>query len=192
MHLMEEKILSEGVVLPGGVLKVGSFLNQQVDTVFLREMGREIARLYAANGVTRVLTIEASGITIAAAAAMELGVPMVFAKKHRTSNVDGSVYSTTVHSFTHNMDYDIVVSRDYLPAGERVLLVDDFLANGAALRGLIELVKSAGATVVGAAIAIEKCFQGGGNALRAEGVRVESLAMIQSMENGRIEFAHAV
>lgn len=192
MHLMEEKILSEGVVLPGGVLKVGSFLNQQVDTVFLREMGREIARLYAADGVTRVLTIEASGITIAAAAAMELGVPMVFAKKHRTSNVDGSVYSTTVHSFTHNMDYDIVVSRDYLPAGERVLLVDDFLANGAALRGLIELVKSAGATVVGAAIAIEKCFQGGGNALRAEGVRVESLAMIQSMENGRIEFAHAV
>ena len=192
MQLMEEKILTEGTVLPGGVLKVGSFLNQQVDTVFLREMGREIARLYAADGVTRVLTIEASGITIAAAAAMELGVPMVFAKKHRTSNVDGSVYSTTVHSFTHNMDYDIVVSRDYLPAGERVLLVDDFLANGAALRGLIELVKSAGATVVGAAIAIEKCFQGGGNALRAEGVRVESLAMIQSMENGRIEFAHAV
>lgn len=192
MRLMEEKILAEGAVLPGGVLMVGSFLNQQVDTVFLREMGKEIARLFTGERVTRVLTIEASGIAVAVAAAMELRVPMVFAKKQKTSNVDGSVYSTTVHSFTHHMDYDVVVSRDYLPAGERVLLVDDFLANGAALRGLIALVNAAGAEVAGAAVAIEKCFQGGGEALRAEGVRVESLAMIKSMENGKIEFAHAI
>ena len=190
MLQMEEKILREGVVLPGGVLKVGSFLNQQIDIDFLREMGREIARLFAGDGVNKILTIEASGIAIAAAAALELGVPMVFAKKHRTSNVDGTVLSTPVHSFTHNTDYEVVVSRDYLGPGDRVLLVDDFLANGAALRGLIELVKRAGASLAGAAVAIEKCFQGGGEALRASGVRVEALAGIRSMENGEIVFAH--
>ena len=189
MRLMEEKILAEGTVLPGGVLKVGSFLNQQIDTRFLREMAREIARLYGDAGVTKVLTIEASGIAIAAAVALELDVPMVFAKKHKTSNVDGGVLSAVVHSFTHDTDYSVMVSRDYLRKGDRCLLVDDFLANGAALRGLIELVKYAGADVAGAAIAIEKCFQGGGAALRAEGVRVESLAMIKSMGDGKIEFA---
>ena len=188
MQHMEEKILAEGKVLPGGVLKVGSFLNQQIDTAFLREMGEEIARLFAGSGVTKVLTIESSGIAIAAAAAMELGVPMVFAKKHKTSNVDGSVYSTEVHSFTHGTDYTVVVSRDYLQAGERVLLVDDFLANGAALRGLLALVEQAGAEAVGAAIAIEKSFQGGGDALRAQGLRVESLAVIESMDGGSIRF----
>lgn len=188
MRLMEEKILTGGKVLPGGILKVGSFLNQQIDTAFLRVMGKEIARLYAASGVTKVLTIEASGIAIAAAAAMELGVPMVFAKKHQTSNVDGSVYSTVVHSFTHGADYTVVVSRDYLLPGEKVLLVDDFLANGAALRGLVSLAEQAGAEIVGAAIAIEKSFQGGGDALRAAGVRVESLAVIESMEDGKIRF----
>ncbi len=151
-------------------------------------MGEEIARLFAGSGVTKVLTIESSGIAIAAAAAMELGVPMVFAKKHKTSNVDGSVYSTEVHSFTHGTDYTVVVSRDYLQAGERVLLVDDFLANGAALRGLLALVEQAGAEAVGAAIAIEKSFQGGGDALRAQGLRVESLAVIESMDGGSIRF----
>lgn len=189
MQRMEEKILAEGKVLPGGVLKVGSFLNQQIDTAFLREMGEEIAHLFAGSGVTKVLTIESSGIAIAAAAAMELGVPMVFAKKHRTSNVDGSVYSTEVHSFTHGTDYTVVVSRDYLLPGERVLLVDDFLANGAALRGLLQLVEQAGAEAVGAAIAIEKSFQGGGDALRANGLRVESLAVIEAMDDdGSIRF----
>lgn len=188
MRQMEEKILQEGKALPGGVLKVGSFLNQQIDTAFLRAIGEEIARLYAGCGVTKVLTIEASGIAIAAAAAMEMGVPMVFAKKHKTSNVDGSTYSTEVHSFTHGTDYTVVVSRDYLRAGEKVLLVDDFLANGAALRGLAELAKQAGAEVAGAAIAIEKRFQGGGDALRKEGVRIESLAMIESMEDGQVVF----
>lgn len=192
MRLMEEKILSEGEVLPGGVLKVGSFLNQQIDVAFLRAMGEEIARLYAGSGVSKILTIEASGIAIAAAAAMEMGVPMLFAKKHKTSNVDGSVWSTSVHSYTHNTNYDVVVSRDYLRKGDRVLLVDDFLANGAALRGLIDLVRLAGAELVGAAVAIEKSFQGGGQALRAEGVRVESLAMIAHMDAGGIEFVHSL
>lgn len=188
MLLMEEKILKEGQVLPGGILKVGSFLNQQIDTGFLRAMGQEIARLYSGSSVTKVMTIEASGIAIAAAAAMELGVPMLFAKKHKTSNVDGSVYSTVVHSFTHGTDYTVVVSRDYLLPEDTVLLVDDFLANGAALRGLVELCRQAGATVAGAAIAIEKSFQGGGDALRAAGVRVESLAVIDRMDGDRITF----
>jgi len=188
LRLMEEKILSEGQILPGGILKVGSFLNQQIDTAFLRAMGQEIARLYAGCGVTKILTIEASGIAIAAAAAMELGVPMLFAKKHKTSNVDGSVYSTVVHSFTHGTDYTVVVSRDYLRPEDTVLLVDDFLANGAALCGLVDLCRQAGAAVAGAAIAIEKAFQGGGDALRAAGVRVESLAVIESMEDGTVAF----
>ena len=185
---MEEKIRREGRILPGGILKVGSFLNQQIDTAFLRDMGREIARLYDGCGVTKILTIEASGIAIAAAAALELGVPMLFAKKHKTSNVDGSVYSTVVHSFTHGMDYTVVVSRDYLLPSDKVLLVDDFLANGAALRGLVDLCGQAGAAVAGAAIAIEKAFQGGGDALRKAGVRVESLAVIESMSDGSVTF----
>ena len=133
MKLLEERILRDGKVLPGGILKVGSFLNQQIDTAFLRAMGREIARLYAGCGVTKILTIEASGIAIAAAAAMELGVPMLFAKKHRTSNVDGTVYSTVVHSFTHGTDYTVVVSRDYLLPEDKVLLVE-ILLFGAAKR----------------------------------------------------------
>ena len=175
-------------MLPGGILKVGSFLNQQIDTAFLTSVGREIARLYDGCGVTKVLTIESSGIAIAAAAGMAMGVPMVFAKKHKTSNVDGSTYSSVVHSYTHNTDYTVVVSSDYLLPGDRVLLVDDFLANGKALVGLIDLVNQAGATLVGAACAIEKGFQGGGDALRAQGVRVESLAIIESMSDEEITF----
>ena len=188
MRLMEEKILKEGTVLPGGILKVGNFLNQQIDTAFLRAMSEEIARLFADDGVTKVLTIESSGIAIAAAVGMAMNVPMVFAKKHKTSNVDGYVYSTVVHSFTHGTDYNVVVSCDYLREGERVLLVDDFLANGNALNGLIDLVEQAGATVVGAACAIEKGFQNGGDQLREKGYKVESLAVIDSMDGGRIVF----
>ena len=169
MKAMEKKILEEGKVLPGGILKVGSFLNQQIDTAFLAEMAREFARLYKDAGVNKVLTIESSGIAIAAAVALEMGVPMVFAKKHKSSNVDGAVYTAVVHSYTHGTDYTIVVSSDYLGEKDRVLLVDDFLANGKALIGLTELVRQAGGTVVGAAIAIEKGFQGGGDALRAAG-----------------------
>ena len=188
MERMEQKILSEGKVLPGGILKVGSFLNQQIDTAFLREIGQEVAILFGGCGVTKVLTIESSGIAIAAAAGMAMGVPMVFAKKHKSSNVDGSVYSTVVHSYTHGTDYTVVVSSEYLQPGDRVLLVDDFLANGKALLGLIELVHQAGAEVAGAACAIEKGFQGGGDALRAQGVRVESLAIIDRMSDDGIQF----
>lgn len=188
MRLMEEKILTEGKVLPGGILKVGSFLNQQIDTAFLHQIGDEIARLFGGEGITKVLTIEASGIAIAAAAGISLGVPMVFAKKHKTSNVDGSVYTSSVHSFTHNTNYTIVVSRDYLLPEDKVLLVDDFLANGQALNGLMDLVRQAGAEVAGVSVAIEKGFQGGGDALRAKGIRVESLAVIDAMDDTGITF----
>ena len=188
MKQMQEKILREGQVLPGEILKVGSFLNQNIDTVLLAEMSQEIARLFEGCGVNKILTIEASGIAIAAAAGMAMGVPVLFAKKHRTSNVDGGVYSTVVHSFTHNEDYHVVVSRDYLGPDDRVLLVDDFLANGKALRGLMDLCDQAGAELVGVAIAIEKCFTGAGDQLRAEGVRIESLAMIEAMSEDEIVF----
>ena len=188
MELMEQKILREGKVLPGGILKVGSFLNQQIDTAFLAAIGQEIARLFEGCGVTKVLTIESSGIAIAAAVGMAMGVPLVFAKKHKTSNVDGGVYSTVVHSYTHDTDYTVVVSRDYLLPTDRVLLVDDFLANGKALVGLIELVHQAGAEVVGASCAIEKGFQGGGDRLRAAGYNLESLAIIESAQPGNIVF----
>lgn len=186
MKALEEKILREGIVLPGGVLKVGSFLNQQIDTAFLTSMGDEIARLFADCGVTKILTIEASGIAIAVAAGMKMNVPVVFAKKSKTSNVSGGVYSAKIHSFTHNNDYDAVVSRDYISENDTVLLVDDFLAVGNALKGLIDIAEQAGAKVAGAAIAIEKGFQHGGDELRAKGYRIESLAVIDSMDDSAI------
>lgn len=188
MKQLEEMILREGTVLPGEILKVGSFLNQRIDTKLLAQMGDEIARLFDGCGVNKILTIEASGIAIAVAAGMSMDVPVLFAKKHKTSNVDGSVYSTVVHSFTHNEDYNVVVSRDYLSAGDQVLLVDDFLANGKALAGLMDLCDQAGATVAGIAIAIEKCFTGAGDSLRADGVKLESLAMIESMSEDSVVF----
>ena len=188
MKQMEEKILKEGQVLPGGILKVGGFLNQQIDTAFIREASEEIARLYEGAGVTKILTIEASGIAIAVPAGMIMGVPVVFAKKSKTSNVSGDVYSTTVHSYTHNTDNNVIVGSEYLSGKDRVLLVDDFLAEGNALRGLIDLCRQAGAEVAGAAVAIEKRFQGGGDAIRAEGIRVESLACISMMDDEHVEF----
>ena len=188
MRLMEEKIRTEGKVLPGGILKVGSFLNQMIDTGLLKSVGEEVARLFADAGVTKVLTIEASGIAIAASVGMAMNVPVVFAKKHKSSNIDGSVLVSTAHSFTHNADYNIVVSSDYLLPEDTVLLVDDFLANGSALNSLIDIVSQSGAKLAGAAIAIEKGFQGGGDALRARGIRVESLALIESMNEGNIVF----
>lgn len=188
MKALEEKILREGTVLPGHILKVGSFLNQQMDVAFLMEMGEEIARLFCDSGVTKVLTIEASGIAIAVAAAAALKVPAVFAKKHKTGNVSGNVLTTTVHSYTHNTDYEIMVAREYISPTDRVLLVDDFLANGKALCGLAELVAQAGAQTVGAAVAIEKGFQQGGDTLRATGLRVESLAIVESMSDDSLTF----
>ena len=188
MRLMEERILKEGKVLPGGILKVGSFLNQQIDTELLKEMGKEIASLFASAGVNKILTIESSGIAIAVAAGMAMDVPVVFAKKHKTINMDGDFYLTTVHSFTHNTNYNVVVGKDYIKEGDRVLLVDDFLANGYALRGLIDLVNQGRGEVVGVAVAIEKCFQDGGNALRAQGLRIEALAAIESMSDDSVVF----
>lgn len=188
MRQLEEMILREGKVLPGDVLKVGGFLNQNIDTTLLRHMADETCRLFGGRGVSKILTIEASGIALAAAVGMAMGIPVLFAKKHRTSNVDGGVYSTVVHSYTHGEDYDVVVSRDYLRAGDKVLLVDDFLASGNALRGLISLCGQAGSEVVGVTVAVEKCFQGAGDALRAEGLRVESLAAIESMSEDAIVF----
>ncbi len=188
MRQMEEMIRREGKVLPGDILKVGSFLNQNIDTQLLAQMAQEIARLFEGCDVNKILTIEASGIAIAAAAGMAMGVPVLFAKKHKTSNVDGGVYSTVVHSFTHNEDYNVVVSRDYLSSSDKVLLVDDFLANGKALEGLMDLCNQAGAELAGIAIAIEKCFTGAGDRLRAQGIKLESLAMIESMSENEIVF----
>jgi len=188
MLRMEEKIRKEGQILPGGILKVGNFLNQQIDTAFLYEIGEEIARLFEGSGTNKILTIESSGIAIAAAAGMIMKVPVVFAKKHKTSNVDGDIYSVSVHSFTHGIDYNVVVSNDYLTADDRVLLVDDFLANGNALNGLVDLCSQAGAQVTGAAVAIEKRFQGGGDALRSKGIHIESLACIESMKDDELTF----
>ena len=185
MKKMQEMILAEGKVLPGGILKVGSFLNQKIDTAFLAEMAEEIARLYGGCGVNKILTVESSGIAIAAAVGIVMKVPVVFAKKHRSSNVDGETYGADVHSFTHGTDYRMVVSRDYIGPEDRVLLVDDFLANGQALNGLIDMLDEIGAELVGVGIAIEKGFQPGGAGLRARGINVKSLAIIdRADENG--------
>ena len=188
MKLLEERILSDGQVLPGGILKVGSFLNQQIDTALLHEMAAELHRLFGGEGVNKILTIEASGIAIAAVAGVEFGCPMVFAKKSKTKNISGEVYAAEVVSFTHGNTSTVVVAKDYLGPSDRVLIVDDFLATGAALVGLCELCAQAGATVVGAGIAIEKVFQGGGNALREKGLRIESLAKIARMSDDGLAF----
>lgn len=189
MQLLEEAIKSRGTVYPGNILKVDGFLNHQIDPDILRAIGEEVYRLYKDAGVTKILTIEASGIAIAAICAQYFNVPMVFAKKSASSNISTSVYKTVVHSYTHNRDYDVLVSKDYLKQNDTVLIIDDFLSNGAALTGLIDLVKQAGANLAGAAIAIEKRFQPGGKILRAQGVRIESLAIVESMDDGNIVFA---
>lgn len=189
MKLLEEAIRSRGTVYPGNILKVDGFLNHQIDPDILRAIGEEVYRLYKDAGVTKILTIEASGIAIAAICAQFFNVPMVFAKKSATTNISKSVYKTVVHSYTHNRDYDVLVSKDYLKDSDNVLIIDDFLSNGAALTGLIDLVKQAGASLAGAAIAIEKRFQPGGRTLRAQGIRIESLAVVESMDDGNIVFA---
>ncbi|MBO5305994.1 MAG: xanthine phosphoribosyltransferase [Clostridia bacterium] len=188
MKELEEKILKEGVVLPGEILKVGSFLNQQIDVAFLQKMGDEVARLYAGEEITKVLTIEASGIAFAYAIAASLGVPMAFAKKHSTANVSGEIYTALVHSYTHNQDNNIVISKEYLKPTDKILIADDFLAVGGALKGLLSIVEQAGAGLVGCAIAIEKGFQKGGDKLREKGIRVESLAIIEAMSDDSLTF----
>ena len=188
MKALEQKIINEGKVLPGNILKVGSFLNQQIDVAFLREIGEKIKNIYNNCGVTKILTIEASGIALAVAAGMAMNIPAVFAKKGKSANVSGDVYKTVVHSYTHNSDYDVVVPKDYIDSSDNVVIVDDFLANGKALEGLIDIVDQAGAKLVGCTCAVEKGFQGGGDALREKGIRVESLAVIDEMNEDKIRF----
>ncbi len=188
MKILEDKIRAEGRILPGPVLKVSSFLNHQMDADLIMELGKELADRFRADGVTKILTIESSGIAIAVAVGAALHVPVLFAKKHRTSNVSGVLYQTLVHSYTHGTDYTVVVEREYLKADDRVLIIDDFLANGKAVEGLLDLSAQAGAAVVGAGIVIEKGFQDGGAQLRASGLRVESLAIVDSMDENGIVF----
>lgn len=190
MELLEERIRRDGVVKSEGVLKVDGFLNHQMDINLFNEMGKELKRLFAAAPINKILTIEASGIGIAAVVAQHFDVPVVFAKKSQSINLDGDVYSTKIQSFTHQRIYDVIVSKKFLNADDHVLLIDDFLANGCALNGLIDLVEEAGATVEGIGIAVEKGFQPGGDDLRSRGYHLESLAIVQSMnpETGEIEF----
>lgn len=181
MEQLKQRIVSDGRVLPGNILKVSSFLNHQIDVDLLDAMGEEFVRLFAGGKVTKILTIEASGIAIACSAARAFHVPVVFCKKNRSSNVPEDVYSVTVHSYTHGNDNTVIVSKEFINKDDSVLIIDDFLANGAALEGLVSLVNAAGAKVVGAGIAIEKGFQDGGKRLREQGLHVESLAIIESM-----------
>lgn len=182
MELLEERIRRDGVVKSEGVLKVDGFLNHQMDINLFNEMGKELKRLFADAPINKILTIEASGIGIAAVVAQHFDVPVVFAKKSQSINLDGDVYSTKIQSFTHQRIYDVIVSKKFLSADDHVLLIDDFLANGCALNGLIDLVEDAGATVEGIGIAVEKGFQHGGDKLREEGYHLESLAILESMD----------
>jgi len=191
MKLLEERIKKDGIVKPGNVLKVDSFLNHQIDIGLYNEMGKEFKRLFPSEKINKILTIEASGIGIACVAAQYFGnIPVVFAKKSQSINLDGDQYVTKIESFTHKRTYDVIVSKKYLSEDDHVLIIDDFLANGCAVAGLIDLVQAAGATVEGVGIAVEKGFQEGGKILRDKGVRVESLAIVESMndETGEIIF----
>ena len=190
MKLLEERIRKDGTVKAGNVLKVDSFLNHQMDIDLFNEMGKEWARLLADRKITKILTVEASGIGIACVAAQHFHVPVVFAKKSQSVNIDGEVYSTKIESFTHKRVYDVIVSKKFLHPEDHILIIDDFLANGCALEGLIDIVNKAGASVEGVGIAVEKGFQKGGDLIRSKGIRVESLAIVESMDDktGEIVF----
>ena len=190
MNFLEERILRDGVIKPGNVLKVDSFLNHQIDVALLDEIAKELKRRFAGEPITKVLTIESSGIAIACAVAREFGTPVVFAKKAKSVNMDGEMYVAEVESFTHKKTNKVIVAKKFLSEKDRVLIVDDFLANGCALQGLISIVDSAGAEVVGCGIVIEKGFQEGGYRIRNLGFRLESLAIIESMDaqTGQIVF----
>ncbi len=192
MLLMEERIRRDGRVGPGNILKVDSFLNHQMEPQLYREIGREFYRLFGDCGVTKILTIEASGIGIACVTAQFFDCPALFAKKSRTKNIDGQVFTAQVESFTHGGSYTVMVSRRFLGPGDRVLILDDFLAKGNALLGLINIVEQSGATLVGCGIAIEKGFQEGGRMLREKGIRLESLAVIEAMDEDGIRFRQGI
>lgn len=182
MQLLKDRIRKDGKIKSGDVLKVDSFLNHQMDIKLFVEIGKEFKRRFADEEVNKILTIEASGIGIACIVAQYFDVPVVFAKKSKTKNIAGDVYTTQVESFTHGRTYDVMVSKEFIGAGDKVLLIDDFLANGKALEGLAAIVKDSGAELIGAGIVIEKGFQPGGDRLRSEGIRVESLAIVESMD----------
>ncbi|MBQ8613454.1 MAG: xanthine phosphoribosyltransferase [Ruminiclostridium sp.] len=187
MQLLKDRILKDGVVKAGGVLKVDSFLNHQIDVSLYREIGKEFYRRFENMGINKILTIEASGIGIACVTAEAFGdCPVVFAKKAESKNLDGELYTTKVTSFTKGREYNVIVSKKFIGKGDRVLIIDDFLANGCALIGLMELVEQSGAELVGAGIVIEKGFQRGGEIIRQKGIKLESLAIVESMdeENG--------
>lgn len=181
MKLLEDRILKDGHIGADNVLKVDSFLNHQIDVNFVCELGKEFYRLFRDENITKILTIEASGIGIACLAAQYFNVPVVFAKKAKTINIYSDTYNATVHSYTHKKDYDIVVSKEFLSKEDNVLIIDDFLAKGSALTALLMLIEKAGAKTAGAGIVIEKAYQGGGNLVRDMGIRVESLAKIKSI-----------
>ena len=190
MKLLEERIQKDGIVRAGNVLKVDSFINHQMDIKLFSEMAKEWKRLFAGKNITKILTIEASGIGIAAVTAMEFGVPVVFAKKSQSINLDYDNYTTKIESFTHKRVYDVIVSKKFLSTEDHILIIDDFLANGCALEGLLNIVEEAGATVEGIGIAIEKGFQVGGEKIRERGIQLESLAIVESMDDktGEIVF----
>ena len=190
MNFLEERILKDGIVKEGNVLKVDSFLNHQMDINLFKQMGEEFKKRFADKNINKIMTIEASGIGIACVVASYFDVPVVFAKKTQSLNIDGEVYTTKIESFTHKRVYDVIVSKKFLSPEDHVLIIDDFLANGCALEGLIEIVQKAGATVEGIGIAVEKGFQKGGDLIRSKGVRLESLAIVESMdaETGEITF----
>lgn len=192
MELLEQRIRRDGIVKEGNVLKVDSFLNHQMDITLFQEMGKEWKRLFSDVPINKILTIEASGIGIAAVVAQYFNAPVVFAKKTQSINIDGSVYSTKIESFTHKRTYDVIVSKKYLGPEDKILVIDDFLANGCAVNGLIDIIEASGAKLQGVGIAVEKGFQDGGKILRDRGVRVESLAIVDAMDpaTGGSTFRH--
>lgn len=188
MKLLEDRILKDGVIKDGGIVKVDSFLNHQMDVELINEIGKEFHRLFADAGVTKILTVEASGIGIACIAAQYFGVPVVFAKKSESKNLDGDVYTSKVVSYTKGKEYDIRVSKKYITAEDNVLIIDDFLAKGKAVFGLCDILSQAGASLAGVGICIEKGFQEGGAIIRERGIRLESLAIVELDDNGGIKF----
>ena len=190
MELLQERIRREGRVLPGNIVKVDGFLNHRVDTRLLEDIADEFAKYFDTSKITVVLTAEASGIALATICAQKYGVPMLFAKKAKSKNIDGDVYTSTVHSYTYGRDYDITLAKKFLSPADKVLILDDFLANGKAMKGLLDVCAQAGATVGGIGICIEKGFQPGGDIIRGKGIHLESLAIVESMDDktGEITF----
>jgi xanthine phosphoribosyltransferase len=189
MKLLQEKILKEGRVLPGNILKVDGFLNQQLDITLIQELGKEFAKRFENMGVNKILTVESSGIGIACIAAQYMNnVPVVFGKKHKTLKRGDEFYATKIFSFTHNREYEVTIAKQFISSDDVILIIDDFLANGEAVHGLMDIIDQAGATLAGVGIAVEKGFQGGGDALREKGIKVESLAIVDSMTDTTVTF----